>query len=123
MNPRPAYSYPDILVYPDGKCQNIKTKEFLIVNYMQGATDGPSVYYRNELNKTRYLSVKTLVAECFVIERKKNKGERVLSIDLNPKNTHYTNLEVDTGKRLRGGSMTSETDCFGWINGSSDIYC
>lgn len=122
MTPRPAYSYPEILVYPDGKCQDAKTKEFLLVTYTQGTTDGPSVYYRIGKDKPKYLAVKTLVAECFVIERKKNKGERVMSIDLNPKNTHYWNLEVDTGKRLRGGSMSADNECNGWMN-SDDIYC
>jgi hypothetical protein len=121
MKPRPAFSYPDILVHPDGRCQSAITKEILVVTHSQGVTDGPSIYYRTPDGKTRYIAVKTLVAECFVIERKMGKGERVLSKDGNPRNTRYMNLEIDTGKRKRG-AMDVDNDCHGWMN-SDDIYC
>jgi hypothetical protein len=119
MSPVRAISYPSIWVYPDGKCVE-DGENFLTITFNQGLTDGPSVYYRMPNGKNRYLAVKTLVIECFVLKRKMKKGERVLSIDGNSRNTHYTNLEIDTGKRTRDSA--SENECYGWMNGSSDIY-
>jgi hypothetical protein len=119
MSPLKSIGYPDILVYPDGRCIGSDNNP-LMMTYNQGVTDGPSVYYRGAKGKTRYLAVKTLVIECFVLKRKMKKGERVLSIDGNTRNTHYTNLEIDTGKRTR--DTLGENNSYGWMNGDCDIY-
>jgi hypothetical protein len=122
MNKVATFTYPELLVYEDGRVFNTLTNRFSERTF--GGTcaiDGPVIYHITASGHSRYLGVKTLVYEAFVKKAKYRNGELVESIDGDPDNVHFTNLR----KRVRKGAFSEMREfekVYGW-NGDEEIYC
>lgn len=122
MGPKNSVTYPSLLVYEDGRVKHLDTGEFLQPQEPINPTSSTGPVVRFRMGKyTRYLSIQTLVYECYVKGKKKDRGEIVSCLDGDPYNYHRNNLVKYS--RIDKGSRNKDEDYNGtWLNGDDEIF-
>lgn len=120
---RKSFSHPELEV---SKCANVRMigtrNDIQPTNNHSLSINGPTIYYKFN-NKTKQVSLRVLVYECWIVERKTKKGEFIDIKNNDEFDCSAENLIRFSKTQNTRDSLTVQKDTYvPYLNGIDEIY-